>query len=60
MIDKQQAEAMIRDAYRAGDYACAYDEGMIWKKRDTDPTPEPPETEDEVVARLLGKAGSQS
>lgn len=46
-------ERLIRDAYQAGEYAADYAEGKVWKRRPTDPDVEPPESEDQVVARLL-------
>lgn len=48
-------EEALRDAYRAGRYAADYDEGKVWRKRESDPPVEDPETEDRVVERLLAQ-----
>jgi hypothetical protein len=55
MTDLHEAlEEAIRDAYQAGQYAAAVDEGKVWKRRPTDPDPDLAETEQQVVERLLG------
>lgn len=42
----------LAEAYEAGDYAAAKDEGLIWS-RPGQPPPEPPESKEQVIDRLI-------